>query len=393
VVSLGIGEILVRRAQARVQNATLPTDPNAITPPPLPFEEFVNDAEKAKKLANFLDDPRWNFYVTDISERPVAAWKLEELTDVKACISDHRDIIAEIDGLAANLQSLPEQRLQLDLTKRNGKSTALLHALAYLKNLRVHDGQYELAEDYVLLLSTMTARMSETDLLSGSIGCRYAFQAAGDYLHTNEPSPNFPPRLKFAVERIPELVNALPEYMRLLLSRQKLNTKGLGHAAWNGALLGIPEVAYDSPLGLPVRRIDRAMSINSYLATIEQIEKSPIDTGQILNKLDSARTILTLPAMQVSRLDARIEAQIILQSQARINLLLTAIEMEAFRQFHNRYPASLNELQTLLPNDPFSNEPLVYSLSPLLLYSRGNNCVDDHGKEDDIKWRGFREET
>jgi len=392
-----IGEILLRQANNRLtaelaKSKSTGNETVAATLPKLQFEKFLEDPEMALRLSALVDDARWKSYTDGLASQPVSTWTSEAVMPVFACLAEHADVVAEIDGLARDLHLPKESEVEIDFTKRDGKFTNLLHVLSNITHLRVYEGNFELAENYILLLFVMATRMDESDLLVGSLGCRFAFNTTNRYFASKEPSPEFLQRLKSAVERFPDQIDALPGFLRNTLAMDDPGGSfGYSNVVWRGALYGIPEWTYESPVGSPIRRIDVALSINYDLATIAMIERDPLQTWMIMNQRESAGTIFPLPARDLGRTGARAYAELEIETQARINLLLTVIEIEGFCNKYNRYPTSLNELACPMSIDPFSNKPLLYTRSPMNLYSRGSNCVDDHGSNDDLGWRGFRE--
>jgi len=391
----GVGAMLIRGAQTHLEGYTKEhvSDPNRTVSLPA-FEVFVKDAEKIRKLDEFSFDPRLQIYWDDRG-RSISSWSSDELGAARACLSDHADILAEIERLANEFEQLPEQRLQFDRPLKTARNYShLVYMLEFLTDWQVFEGNLALAEDYILLIFAVATRMDEINFMSGSIGCRKAFNTLGAYLQTTEPSPEFLPKLESALKRFPDQMEGLPEFLRASLVTENSDTAGYGSIFWNGALAGLPEVVYDSPVGLPARQIDQALAMRSSLAFVREIEKAPLETWRFTKqRKQSGRTPFGLPQMEMSSYGILAYAETAIETQARINILLTVIEIEKFKEIYNRYPATIDELPNTLPKDPFSNEPLIYSSSSLLLYSRGKNCVDDHGKEDDIRWRGFREDN
>jgi hypothetical protein len=77
-------------------------------------------------------------------------------------------------------------------------------------------------------------------------------------------------------------------------------------------------------------------------------------------------------------------------SRAQLRLTQIALALTAYKADHHGYPQSLAELSPAylptIPNDPFSEKPLVYSAKSTgyTLYSVGPNTIDDGGAIDDI---------
>jgi tetratricopeptide (TPR) repeat protein len=70
-------------------------------------------------------------------------------------------------------------------------------------------------------------------------------------------------------------------------------------------------------------------------------------------------------------------------------IISTVIALETHRNKSSDYPEALDELKRVLdeiPNDPFTNEPLKYRRTEngYIVYSVGQNLVDEGGKGDDI---------
>jgi len=69
-------------------------------------------------------------------------------------------------------------------------------------------------------------------------------------------------------------------------------------------------------------------------------------------------------------------------------IITTVIALEVYRNKSSNYPDNLDELKGI-PNDPFTNQPLKYTRTEngYIVYSAGENLVDDGGKGDDIVGR------
>jgi hypothetical protein len=79
-------------------------------------------------------------------------------------------------------------------------------------------------------------------------------------------------------------------------------------------------------------------------------------------------------------------------AKTRKAVIDTVIALEVYRNKNSNYPDNLDELKGIaneIPNDPFTNEPLKYrrTENSYIVYSVGENLVDDGGNGDDIVGR------
>jgi len=84
------------------------------------------------------------------------------------------------------------------------------------------------------------------------------------------------------------------------------------------------------------------------------------------------------------------------ETETRRRLIITAIALERFRGRHGSYPKTLQELAPeflkATPTDFMDGQPLRYGLTEddhFVLYSIGLDCVDDQGKMQQRRRRGF----
>jgi len=157
---------------------------------------------------------------------------------------------------------------------------------------------------------------------------------------------------------------------------------------------------YGNPVARPILNRDEAayadiMNRTVVAALLTYHEAAPALERIEVDIQNLARTCV-LSSMLLPALARACQAQA--RHEALLDLMQIGLLVEQYKARKGSYPATLDaiaaDLGGSLPVDPFTGEGYRYKLSgdSFLLYSVGQNCVDDGGAHDpmngDIVWRG-----
>lgn len=173
---------------------------------------------------------------------------------------------------------------------------------------------------------------------------------------------------------------------------------GLAYALYHGDRGAVALNAYRTTLAAPWRDMDEA-SYASFLPAI--IDASRLPYYQAYPLMEQIRR--DIDSLPVTRFVSRTSLPFLLtgnglqaRNEAMLDLMQLGLAVEQYHAQNGAYPASLDavasELGGSIPVDPFTGQPYLYRVSDgdYLIYSVGQNLVDDGGRDEpihgDIVW-------